>query len=487
MPESKNGKIDIERYRVKEGEKISLKDFPTACDVKIEKAEVKERYFPETIEKLKVLQEKLYAQNTYGLIIVLQAMDAAGKDGTVNHVFASLNPGGVKVVSFKQPTSEEKDHDYMWRINKALPERGNIGIFNRSQYEDVIVTRIHDLIHQGQLPQDLIHKDIWEERYEQITNWEKYLAANGFPMVKIFLHVSKEEQQKRLMDRIFNQQKNWKFSMADMRERQYWDQYQEIYGEMISKTSKDYAPWYIVPADNKWYTRYVDIGAAGKDLGEVIGIGHNGMTLDKTLEEAFAKGKPDVIVDFTSPKVIYENAKYVLENGVNIVIGTTGLTAKQREELAGIAEKTGANGLVAPNFSLGAVLLMKVSAEISKYMPNAEIIELHHNHKYDAPSGTAKLTAEKMAAARTMEPEADETKESLPGVRGGKYEGITIHSVRLPGYVAHQEVLFGGYGEILTLRHDSLDRKSFMPGVMLACKKCMTVKGFVYGLENYLE
>lgn len=139
----------------------------------------------------------------------------------------------------------------------------------------------------------------------------------------------------------------------------------------------------------------VDIGAAGKDLGEVIGIGHNGMTIDKTLEEAFAKGKPDVIVDFTSPKVIYENAKYVLENGVNIVIGTTGLTAKQREELAGIAEKTGANGLVAPNFSLGAVLLMKVSAEISKYMPNAEIIELHHNHKYDAPSGTAKLTAEK--------------------------------------------------------------------------------------------
>ena len=136
-------------------------------------------------------------------------------------------------------------------------ERGNIGIFNRSQYEDVIVTRIHDLIHQGQLPRNLIHKDIWEERYEQITNWEKYLAANGFPMVKIFLHVSKEEQQKRLMDRIFNQQKNWKFSMADMRERQYWDQYQEIYGEMISKTSKDYAPWYIVPADNKWYTRYV--------------------------------------------------------------------------------------------------------------------------------------------------------------------------------------------------------------------------------------
>ena len=231
----------------------------------------------------------------------------------------------------------------------------------------------------------------------------------------------------------------------------------------------------------------VDPGAAGKDLGETVGKGHNGIVIYRSLDEEFSREKPDVVVDFTSPKAIYENAKYVLEHGVNMVIGTTGLTADQRDELAKIAEKTGANGLVAPNFSLGAVLLMKVSAEISRYMPNAEIIELHHNHKYDAPSGTAKLTAEKMAAARTSAPEPDETKESLPGVRGGKYEGITIHSVRLPGYVAHQEVLFGGYGEILTLRHDSLDRKSFMPGVMLACKKCMTVKGFVYGLENYLE
>ena len=179
------------------------------------------------------------------------------KDGTVNHVFANLDPGGVKVVSFKQPTSEEKDHDYMWRINKALPERGDIGIFNRSQYEDVIVTRIHDLIHKGQLPQDLIHKDFWEERYEQINNWEKYLHQNGFQMVKIFLHVSKKEQQRRLMDRIINQQKNWKFSMSDINERQYWDRYQELYEEMITKTSKEISPWYIVPADNKWYTRYV--------------------------------------------------------------------------------------------------------------------------------------------------------------------------------------------------------------------------------------
>jgi PPK2 family polyphosphate:nucleotide phosphotransferase len=257
MDEIKDGKVNIDRYRVKEGTKVNLKKYSTACDVVIDKAKVKSLYFPEVIEKVKDLQEKLYAQNTYGLIIVLQAMDAAGKDGTVNHVFANLDPGGVKVVSFKQPTSEEKDHDYMWRINKALPERGDIGIFNRSQYEDVIVTRIHDLIHKGQLPQDLIHKDFWEERYEQINNWEKYLHQNGFQMVKIFLHVSKKEQQRRLMDRIINQQKNWKFSMSDINERQYWDRYQELYEEMITKTSKEISPWYIVPADNKWYTRYV--------------------------------------------------------------------------------------------------------------------------------------------------------------------------------------------------------------------------------------
>lgn len=255
--ENKDMLVDIERYRVKEGSSVNLKKFPTGCDVKVDKAKVKSVLFPEAIAQMKDLQEKLYAQNTYGLIIVLQAMDAAGKDGTVNHVYANLDPGGVKVVSFKQPTSEEKDHDYMWRINKALPERGDIGIFNRSQYEDVIVTRIHDLIHQGQLPKDLISKDIWEERYEQICHWEKYLYQNGFPMIKIFLHVSKEEQQKRLMDRIFNQQKNWKFSMSDIHERQYWDQYQSLYEEILGRTSKDYAPWYVVPADNKWYTRYV--------------------------------------------------------------------------------------------------------------------------------------------------------------------------------------------------------------------------------------
>ena len=257
MENIKKGKIDIDRYRVKENEKVNLKKFPTKRDVDIDKGEVKNAFFPEVIEQLKLYQEKLYAQNTYGLIIVLQAMDAAGKDGTVNHVFANLDPGGVSVASFKQPTTEEKDHDYMWRINKVLPPRGNIGIFNRSHYEDVIVTRVHNLISTGQLPRDLIDRNIWMERYEQINNWEKYLHQNGFYMVKIFLHVSKEEQQKRLIDRIFNQEKNWKFSMGDIHEREHWDEYRELYEELLENTSKDRSPWYIVPADNKWFTRYV--------------------------------------------------------------------------------------------------------------------------------------------------------------------------------------------------------------------------------------
>lgn len=234
-------------------------------------------------------------------------------------------------------------------------------------------------------------------------------------------------------------------------------------------------------------TGAVDPNHCGEDAGEAAGIAANGVKIMESLEDAFAAEKPDVVVDFTSPAIIFENAKKVLQAGVHIVIGTTGLTAEQREELGRIAEQTGAHALIAPNFSLGAVLMMEICEKVSRYLPNAEIIELHHNKKYDAPSGTAKLTAEKMAKARTEMPEEDKTTESIAGARGAKYDGITIHSVRLPGYVAHQEVLFGGFGEILTVRHDSLDRKSFMPGVMLACRKVVSVPGVTYGLENYLD
>lgn len=193
-------------------------------------------------------------------------MDAAGKDGTVKHVFAHLNPAGVKVHSFKKPSSEELDHDYMWRINKALPGRGEIGIFNRSHYEEVVVARIHNLIKSDGMPEKLVRKDIWETRYRQICDWERYLSENGFPMVKIFLHLSKDEQKKRLIDRILTQQKNWKFDMSDIEERQYWNRYQKVYGEVLSATSTKYAPWYIVPADDKWYTRYVVAQIVLKEL-----------------------------------------------------------------------------------------------------------------------------------------------------------------------------------------------------------------------------
>lgn len=220
------------------------------------------RRFP----KCRIYRKSSVPTINYGLIIVLQAMDAAGKDGTVKHVFAHLNPAGVKVHSFKKPSSEELDHDYMWRINKALPGRGEIGIFNRSHYEEVVVARIHNLIKSDGMPEKLVRKDIWETRYRQICDWERYLSENGFPMVKIFLHLSKDEQKKRLIDRILTQQKNWKFDMSDIEERQYWNRYQKVYGEVLSATSTKYAPWYIVPADDKWYTRYVVAQIVLKEL-----------------------------------------------------------------------------------------------------------------------------------------------------------------------------------------------------------------------------
>ena len=253
----KAGEIDISRYLVKPDENVKLSEYATKCDIDINKDLVRDMYFPEIMEDLALLQAKLYAQNSYGLIVIFQAMDAAGKDSTVRRVFSNLIPSGINVVSFKKPNTEETDHDYMWRINKALPRRGEIGVFNRSHYEDVIVSRVHNLLAQDKIPQELVDKDVWERRYRQIRHWEKYLAENGFPMVKIFLHVSKKEQLDRIAERILNKRKNWKFDISDITERQYWDEYQKLYGEAIGKTSTEEAPWYIVPADNKWYTRFV--------------------------------------------------------------------------------------------------------------------------------------------------------------------------------------------------------------------------------------
>ena len=206
-----------------------------------------------------VYQERFYAENKHGIIVVLQAMDAAGKDGLIKHVYTVLNPQGVRVATFKQPSSEELDRDYLWRVNRALPRRGEIGIFNRSHYEDVIVTRVHNLLKDQNFPgSDVeIDKEFWQERFRQINDWERYLHENGYFMLKFFLHVSKEEQAERLIDRIKRPEKNWKFSMADINERKYWNNYQHVYADMIQATSMKYAPWYILPADKKWYTRYL--------------------------------------------------------------------------------------------------------------------------------------------------------------------------------------------------------------------------------------
>lgn len=243
-------------YMVTPGEKVDLKKIPTRYEGELDKKDVKKRLGPENIKKMQEYQERLYAENKQGLIIVLQAMDSGGKDSLIKHVMSGLNPQGTKVESFKGPSDRDLDHDYLWRVNRALPGRGQIGIFNRSHYEEVIITRIHDLVKVQPLPEDLIDKDLWNRRFTDIVNYEKYLNNNGFKMVKFFLHISKEEQKERLMDRIVRPEKHYKFDKSDITERSYWDKYQKAYEEMLKNTSTKEAPWYVVPADRKWFARY---------------------------------------------------------------------------------------------------------------------------------------------------------------------------------------------------------------------------------------
>jgi PPK2 family polyphosphate:nucleotide phosphotransferase len=209
-------------------------------------------------QALSVLQDKLYAQDRWSVLLVFQAMDAAGKDGAIKHVMSGVNPQGCQVTSFKAPTTEELDHDYMWRCWRNLPERGRIGIFNRSYYEEVLVVKVHPEFLEGQkLPPSLVGKHVWDERYDDIRNFERYLARNGTIIRKFFLHVSRDEQKKRFLERIEKPEKNWKFSAADVRERGHWNAYMSAYQKMIQETASKDAPWYVVPADNKWFTRVV--------------------------------------------------------------------------------------------------------------------------------------------------------------------------------------------------------------------------------------
>jgi len=256
----------LKNFKVIPGNKISLKDFETKYSNKgTFKGRKIEKEFSEELlkigrKRLAELQDKLTAHNEYSVLIVLQAMDSAGKDGTIKHVMSGLNPAGVKVASFKSPNSHELDHDYLWRHYLQLPERGQICIFNRSHYENVIVTKVHpEYILNENLPAINSLKDVnnkfWKQRYEQINNFEKTLSENGTIILKFFLHLSKEEQKKRLLSRINDKKKNWKFSSADVKERGFWNDYQKAFEDAISATSTKYAPWYILPADEKWFTR----------------------------------------------------------------------------------------------------------------------------------------------------------------------------------------------------------------------------------------
>jgi len=248
----------LKRYRVEDGKHFRLKDHDPGDThgVKTE-AEAKD-LLAHGVEKLSELQAVLAAQDRWGMLVVLQAMDAAGKDGTIKHVMSGVNPQGVQVSSFKVPTHEELLHGYLWRTYGHAPARGQIGIFNRSYYEEVLVVRVHkEVLESQKLPKQLVTKRIWEERYEDIRGFERYLSHNGIAVVKFFLHVSKKEQKRRFMERLDTPAKNWKFSSADVKERGFWDEYQEAYEDAIRATASEHAPWYVVPADNKWFTRIV--------------------------------------------------------------------------------------------------------------------------------------------------------------------------------------------------------------------------------------
>lgn len=247
----------IKPFRVKPDSKISLKkDFdPRFTYEFVDKGEAREK-LEDGIVRLSENQEKLYAQSTYALLIIFQAMDAAGKDSTIKHVMSGVNPQGCRVSSFKTPSNEELLHDYLWRCEKRLPERGQIGIFNRSYYEEVLVARVHpEILELQKLPDGLKGKKIWQRRFEQINAFEKHLVENGTIILKFFLNVSKAEQKKRFLARIEDASKNWKFSASDIKERAHWDEYQEAYEDVFNNTSTEWAPWYVIPADKKWFTR----------------------------------------------------------------------------------------------------------------------------------------------------------------------------------------------------------------------------------------
>lgn len=261
--------MDITKYLVKQNENLELSEYPTSEETRYSDEELRDRLIPETVEKLQKLHLKMHAEEEKGIVVVLQAMDAAGKDEAITFIFSKLTAQGLKVSSFKKPSEEELAHDYLWRFREGLPSRGQIGIFNRSYYEEVIVSRVHDLLGDTPLPDELIDDDIWMTRYRQINDFERYLTENGFPVVKFFFNMSKEEQKNRLLERMKDPEKNWEFSFSDVEEREHWDGYQNIFEEMLNNTSTDHAPWYALPADNEWFSRYIVAEAMVKVLENI--------------------------------------------------------------------------------------------------------------------------------------------------------------------------------------------------------------------------
>jgi len=280
-----------EHFRVADGRRFRLKDIDPG-EVLGYDSEDKPRAkdtLATGIQALAGLQDKLYAQDRWGVLVIFQAMDAAGKDGAIKHVMSGVNPQGCEVYSFKSPSAEDLDHDYMWRCLKRLPERGRIGIFNRSYYEETLVVRVHpELLGRQKLPPRAMTKDIWKDRFQDIRNFERYLTRNGFAIRKFFLHVSKKEQKRRFLERIENPEKNWKFSANDAKEREFWDDYMNAYEDMIRQTATKHAPWYVVPSDNKWFTRVV-VAAAIIDVLDSLDLAYPRVGKEKMGELAAAR------------------------------------------------------------------------------------------------------------------------------------------------------------------------------------------------------
>ncbi len=286
--------MKYDRLVVPPGKKVQLKDYDPGYTGDYKDKEQAKAKLETDIGRLAKLQDTLYAQNTYALLIIFQAMDAAGKDGTIKHVMSGVNPQGTQVCSFKVPSAEELDHDYLWRYCKALPERGRIGIFNRSYYEETLVVRVHhELLQLQQLPPESLKKNIWKQRFEDINNFERYLVRNRIEVLKFFLNVSKEEQRRRFLARINTPEKNWKFSFNDARERSHWDDYMRAFESVFRHTSTEWAPWHIIPADQKWFTHAA--------VADII------ISKLKSLKLAYPVVSPDRLEELAKAKELLEN------------------------------------------------------------------------------------------------------------------------------------------------------------------------------------